>query len=359
MHKLYSRTLLGDLDLRNRVFLAPLTRNRAQLDGTPGAMSAEYYSQRASGGLLITEATQVSPMGQGYIATPGIYTGDQAAEWAKTSRAVHEKGGAIFLQMWHVGRISHSSLLPGQAAPYAPSAIRANGAQVFTASGPQPTSEPTAMTIDQIRSTVNDYKVAAEYAKKAGFDGLEIHGANGYLIDQFIQDKSNKRTDEYGGSVANRMRFLNEVIAAVTSVYPASRVGVRLSPTGKFNDMGDSDTYNTFSQVIQSLNQRGLAYLHMVEKFPGIPSSEHDLILLRKLRDQWSGFYIANGDYSAEAAERAVDSNHADAVAFGRTFLANPDLPKRLEKRIPLNEPKYNSFYGGGAEGYIDYPFAK
>lgn len=352
---LFSNGTMGDIEIKNRVFMAPLTRNRALPNGTPSDMAATYYAQRASGGLLISEATQINEMGKGYINTPGIHSDDQIAKWSEITKAVHEKGGKIFMQLWHVGRISHTSLLPDGQAPLAPSAIRAE-AQTFTEAGPTDVSEPRAMSIDDIKSTIEDYRIAAQNAKKAGFDGVEVHAANGYLIDQFLQDGSNKRDDNYGGSIENRARFLIDVLKEVTDIWGAGRVGVRLSPTGTFNGMSDSDPKATFSHVINELNQFNLAYLHMVEKFPGIDSSDEDQKIMTDLRALWNGFYIANGNYDRNSGTDVIASGYADAIAYGRPFIANPDLPQRLEQGAELNEPDQSTFYGGGAEGYIDYP---
>ena len=356
MSDLFNPTQVGSVEVKNRVFLAPLTRNRANPAGVLSDLTAEYYQQRASGGLLITEATQVSPQGKGYINTPGIHSAEQVAAWKKVTDAVHEKGGRIFLQLWHVGRISHTSLLPEGEVPVAPSAIRAQS-QTFTADGLTDVSEPKEMTLEDIKNTVRDFRKGAENAKEAGFDGVEVHGANGYLIDQFLQDGTNQRTDEYGGSAENRAKFLLQVLDEVVAVWGADKVGLRLSPTGKFNDMSDSNTLDTFSVVVQKLNGYGLAYLHMVERFPGIEEGPADAETLTAIRKQWNGFYIANGDFNLESANKAIESGHADGIAFGRIFLANPDLPKRLELSAPLNEPNQATFYGGGAEGYTDYPF--
>lgn len=356
MSKLFEPTTMGSTDVSNRVFMAPLTRNRATPDGVPSELAAKYYAQRASGGLLISEATQISAMGKGYLNTPGIYTNAHVEGWTKITDAVHEKGGKIFLQLWHVGRISHTSLLPDGEQPVAPSAIRAES-QTFTEEGMTDVSEPREMTIDDIKQTVADYHHAAECAKRAGFDGVEVHSANGYLLDQFLQDKTNKREDEYGGAHENRARFLFEVLEAVTDVWGADKVGVRLSPTGTFNDMGESNPTTTFGYVVEELNKHNLAYLHMVERFPGIETDEPEQNVVRTLRNKYNGFYIANGNYDNETARSEVESGYADAVAFGRPFIANPDLPKRLEENAKLNEPDESTFYGGGAEGYTDYPF--
>jgi N-ethylmaleimide reductase len=356
MTKLYDPIQLGPLALRNRIFMAPMTRNRAQGDGVPGPLAATYYSQRASGGLMITEATQISPMGKGYVNTPGIHSAEQIEGWRVVLDRVHAAGGTMFLQLWHVGRISHTSMLPGGVQPVAPSAIRAN-AQTFTATGPAPVSEPRELTSDEIRQTVRDYAAAAANARKAGFDGVELHAANGYLIDQFLRTGVNKRTDEYGGSAANRVRFLTEVIEAVAETWPPHSIGVRLSPLGTFNDMSDSDPELTFSTVIRRLDAYGLAYLHVVERMRDAePNDAAGMALIRRLRGLWNGVYIANSGYDRATGEEAVRDGRADAIAFGRLFLASPDLPHRLQHGLPFNVPDPGSFYGGTEKGYTDYP---
>lgn len=356
MNSLYDPITLGDLQLKNRVFMAPLTRNRATPDGVPGPLAATYYGQRASAGLIVTEATQISAMGKGYVNTPGIYSDEQISAWSEITRAVHEQGGRIFLQLWHVGRISHSSLLPENAAPLAPSPIKAR-AQTVVATGFVDVSQPKAMTLADIRQTVEDYRAAAINAKAAGFDGVEIHAANGYLIDQFLQTQSNCRLDEYGGVVANRVRFLREVVDAVLGVWDAQRVGVRISPGGTFNDMGDENPEQTFTHVVDVLNELHLGYLHVVQASPGeAPANQRLTDLFKRLRAAWRGVYIANGGYDAARGELAVSDGRADAVAYGRLFIANPDLPKRLRHGGPLNAPDPKSFYGGSEIGYVDYP---
>ncbi|MBN67199.1 MAG: alkene reductase [Rickettsiales bacterium] len=356
MSTLFEPTKVGAIEVKNRVFMAPLTRNRAQANGVPGDLAATYYAQRASAGLIISEATQISPLAKGYINTPGIYTDEQVEGWEVITNAVHTKGGKIVLQLWHVGRISHTDILPEGEQPLAPSAIRAN-AQTVTENGRTDVSEPRAMTEEDIRNTIADYKHAAHMARKAGFDGVEIHAANGYLIDQFIDASTNTREDAYGGSVENRLRLLKEVTDVVTEVWGAERVGVRLSPTGTFNDMNEPNPLSTYGAAIEMLNSYGLAYLHFVERFPGLEVNNADLLVLQQLRARWNGFYLANGDYDLLSSQDTVDSGHADAVAFGRPFIANPDLPERLERGAALNEPDHDTFYGGGAEGYTDYPF--
>lgn len=356
MTSLYDPIDLGGLHLRNRIFMAPLTRNRANPDGTPGTLAETYYRQRSSAGLIITEATQISAMGKGYINTPGIYRPEHVAGWRKIVNCVHDEGGHIFLQLWHVGRISHTSLLPGGAQPLAPSAVRANSKTV-TEKGFVDVSKPRALSLSEIAETIGDYRKAAAHAKEAGFDGVEIHAANGYLIDQFLQSRSNLRTDRYGGSISNRIQFLIEVAQAVLGVWDGSRVGVRLSPRGTFNDMGDENPEATFTAATRELARLGLSYLHVVESSPGdAPASSGLRALFDQLRRNWPGLYIANGGYDGPGGEKAITGGHADAIAYGRAFLANPDLPKRLRHHAPLNEPDSATFYGGTARGYTDYP---
>lgn len=358
MTDLFTEAQAGTISCQNRIFMAPLTRNRAQSNGVPGELAKTYYAQRASAGLIVSEATQISAEAKGYINTPGIYTDEHVEGWRDITDAVHNAGGAIVLQLWHVGRISHQSLLPDGEKPLAPSAIRAD-AQTVTEKGRVDTPEPRAMTLEDVTRTMADYRHAAECAKRAGFDGVEVHGANGYLINQFLCDHSNRREDAYGGSVENRARFLMDVLDAVVDVWGADKVGLRLSPTGTFNDMADSNPRALYSYVIEQLNRYGLAYLHFVERFGDAALSQADEKLLVDLRQQWQGFYIANGDYDFHKGQRAIQSGHADAVAYGRPFIANPDLPERFAKGAALNEPDQNTFYGGGAEGYTDYPFMK
>ncbi len=353
---LFRPTKLGDLTLPNRVLMAPLTRNRAHDDGTPADLAQTYYGQRASAGLIISEGVQISDMGKGYIKTPGIYAESHIEGWKKITDAIHAGGGRIFAQLWHVGRISHTSLLPEGQAPHGPT-DRAAEAYTFTHDGFEPTSTPKAMTEDDIRQTVADFVTAAEAAKAAGFDGVEIHAANGYLLEQFLMDDVNDRSDAYGGSVANRMRFLEEVIEAVGSVWPRERIGVRLSPLGQFNGVSDSDPETHFSEIIAKLDGKGLGYLHLVEQAPGSETDAEQFEIMQRLRGKWTGFTILNGGYDGDSAAKAVAEGRADAITFGRPFIANPDLPKRLRLHAPLNEGNKDTYYGGGAEGYVDYPF--
>jgi N-ethylmaleimide reductase len=356
MKSLFEPVQLGSLTLPNRIFMAPLTRNRANSDGVHSDVAVTYYSQRASAGLIITEATQISPMGKGYANTPGIHSSQQVHAWRNIVDAVHRENGRIFLQLWHVGRISHSSLLPNNAQPVAPSAVRANS-QTHIATGSVPVSQPVALTVSGIKETVADYRAGALNAKEAGFDGVEIHAANGYLIDQFLQSGTNQRTDEYGGSVTNRIRFLSEVAQAVSEVWNPSQIGVRLSPRGTFNDMKDENPESTFMAAVAAMSALGLGYLHVVEASPGdAPPSPEFASLFDRMRRSWPSVYIANGGFNGPSGDEAVRSGRADAIAYGRLFIANPDLPKRLQLRATLNTPEPTSFYGGGAAGYTSYP---
>lgn len=354
--KLFTPIELGALRLPNRVLMAPLTRNRARRDGdVPQPMNVEYYRQRASAGLIISEGTQVSPEGKGYIDTPGIYSKEQVAGWRPIADAVHEAGGRIVAQLWHVGRISHNSLLPSHGQPVAPSAIPAN-TKTFIEGGFAQVSDPRALKTDEIARVVEDFAHAAQCAKEAGFDGAELHGANGYLIDQFLRDSTNQRDDDYGGSAQNRSRFLVEVVRAVSDVLGGDRVGLRIAPFSSGNDISDSDPVATFGTAIEAINQFGLAYLHVVEgQIREDPDASREL--LHELRSRFSGAYVANNGYTRERAFAALNEGRADAIAFGRPFIANPDLPRRLELGTALNEPDRDTFYGGGAHGYTDYPF--
>jgi N-ethylmaleimide reductase len=314
---------------------------------------ATYYTQRASAGLIITEATQVMQSGQGYPLTPGIYTPEHVQGWKKITAAVHEAGGAIVLQLWHVGRISHPSYQPNGAAPVAPSAIKPGSGEVFTYQGPKPFETPRALTEGEIGEVVAAYRHAARCAREAGFDGVEIHGANGYLIDQFLRDGTNKRTDRYGGSVENRCRFLFEVTDAVLQEWEPSRVGVRLSPNGIFNDMSDSNPAVTFKAAIDGLSARKVGYLHYVERMGTDPVIH---VSLAQVRSWFSGPLIVNGGFTKERAVEVVSEGLADLVAFGVPFISNPDLVERFKTNAPLNEPDQATFYGGDHRGYTDYP---
>lgn len=350
---LFSPFTIGDCRLTNRIVMAPLTRNRAGAGGVPQALNVTYYTQRASAGLLITEATQVSPQGVGYPNTPGIHSREQIDGWRRVTDSVHDRGGHVFLQLWHVGRISHPSLQPGQALPVAPSAVKPEG-DAFTYEGLQPYVTPRALAGEEIPGIVEDYRNAALNAIEAGFDGVEIHAANGYLIDQFLRDGSNRRDDEYGGSIENRCRFLLQVTHAVIDAVGARRTGIRVSPVNPFNSMSDSDPQALFNAVAAALNPLGLAYLHAVEgAIHGDGAAPFDIQAMRCL---FGGPYIANGGYTRERALQAVAGGQADLVSFGELFLANPDLPERFRADAPLNRPDPATFYGGGEAGYTDYP---
>jgi N-ethylmaleimide reductase len=359
--KLLTPETLGSIAISNRVVMAPLTRMRSIEGDVPGPLAATYYAQRAGAGLIITEATQISPLGKGYPGTPAIYSDAQVAGWEKVTAAVHAQGGKIVLQLWHVGRISHSSHHPSEGLPVAPSAIKPSGMVYTAAWGQEEFETPRALELTEIPALIASYVHAAQQAKKAGFDGVEVHAANGYLLDQFLQDGSNHRTDVYGGSFENRARLPLEVLKAVAAVWGSERVGVRISPYGAFNDMSDSNPVGLFSYFIEQLNNLNLAYLHIIEPrstmaggsdqvVSNLPSTSH---LFRKL---FKGKVIMAGGYDRDSAERDVQSGGADAVAFGRIFISNPDLPERFKLNAALNPYNRATFYGGAAEGYTDYP---
>jgi 2,4-dienoyl-CoA reductase-like NADH-dependent reductase (Old Yellow Enzyme family) len=347
MPSLFTPITFGDLHLPNRVVMAPLTRCRASAGRVPNALMARYYAQRASAGLIISEATSVTPMGVGYPNTPGIWSEEQVAGWKLVTSAVHAAGGRILLQLWHVGRISHPSYLDGEL-PVAPSAVKPAGhVSLIRPQVEYPT--PRALDLAKIPGIVAAYRRGAENAKAAGFDGVEIHGANGYLLDQFLQDKSNRRSDAYGGSIENRARLMLEVTDAVISVWGAGRVGMHLAPRGDAHDMGDSDPLATFGYVAKELGKRGLAFLcareHLGEGRIG-PA----------LKQAFGGAYIVNEGFTVDSARQVLAAGEADAIAFGKTFISNPDLPVRLKEGAALNPFDVNTFYGGGEAGYIDYP---
>lgn len=353
---LFSPVQVGPYTLPNRIVMAPMTRSRAGTGNAPTSLNAKYYAQRATAGLIVTEASQVSPQGVGYPATPGIHSLEQIAGWRQVTDAVHSAGGRIFLQLWHVGRISHPSLQPDGALPVAPSAIAAVGnAKTYT--GSQPFVTPRALEINEIPGIVDQFRQGAKNALAAGFDGVEIHGAFGYLIDQFLQDGTNQRSDRYGGSIENRARFLLEVTETVCSVWGAKRVGVKLSPSNTFNDVRDSDSKATFSYAIAALSSFGLGYLHLME--PSAADIQHGAkpIPVCEFRPLYSGTIIANGGYNREKANAAIANGNADLVSFGTLFLANPDLPERLRLNTALNQGDRSTYYGGDEKGYTDYPF--
>ncbi|MEQ1599657.1 MAG: alkene reductase [Methylotenera sp.] len=352
---LFSPVKLGSISLKNRMVMAPLTRNRAGEGGVPYALNATYYAQRATAGLIVTEATPISAMAHGYPALPGIYNDAQIAGWKLVTDVVHAKGGKIVLQLWHVGRISHPSLLPNGALPVAPSAIKPAG-QAFTYQGLVDYVEPRALDVSELPAIVQDYVYATKCAFAAGFDGVEIHSANGYLLDQFLRNCSNKRTDNYGGSLENRARLLMEVTQAVVNVAGADKVGIRLSPVNPFNDMHDSNPQALFNYVADSLNQFNLAYLHVLEGDVSGTAINFDFMELRK---HFKNAYMANLGYDKARGNAAIASGHADCIAFGVPFLANPDLVERYKTDAPLNQADVNTFYGGAEKGYTDYPFLK
>jgi N-ethylmaleimide reductase len=352
---LFTPFQLGPWRLPHRVAMAPMTRNRAGAGNTPTLLMADYYAQRASAALLVTEATQIAPEGVGYPNTPGIHSEAQVAGWRRVTDAVHAAGGRIFAQLWHVGRISHPSLQPDGALPVAPSAIAPSG-NALTYEGPRPYVVPRALETAEIAGVVAQYAAAARRAEQSGFDGVEIHGANGYLIDQFLADGANQRTDAYGGSVENRSRFLYEVTEAVIAAWSAERVGVRLSPRGTFNSISDSDRATTYGYAVRRLNELSPLYLHLVDPVTGGNVNAGSPRLAPELRRSFSGPVIINGGFDSHAARAAVEHGEADLVAFGVPFLCNPDLPARLRRGAPLNEPQRATFYGGDARGYTDYP---
>jgi N-ethylmaleimide reductase len=346
---------LGPLRLPNRVVMAPMTRNRAGPGNAPGPLNATYYAQRAGAGLIVSEATQVSPQGLGYPGTPGIHSPEQIEGWMRVTDAVHAAGGRIFLQLWHVGRISHPSLQPGGGLPVAPSAIAPKG-HAWTLDGMKPYVTPHALDTDEIAGVVEDFRRGARNARRAGFDGVELHGANGYLIDQFLRDGSNRRSDAYGGSAENRVRFLAEVTEAIVGEWDAARVGVRLSPTNPYNDIADSTPAATFAVAVAALARFGLGYLHIVEPGAGDPVAAGEMPDLKFFRRHWRGVLIGNKGYDLDRANAAIAHGAADLVSFAALYLANPDLPERFRRGGPFNPPDRKTFYGGGAGGYTDYP---
>jgi N-ethylmaleimide reductase len=353
MSDLFSPVKLGSIAMSNRMVMAPLTRNRSSMEGVPQDINVTYYEQRATAGLIITEATPISAMGHGYPLLPGIYTDAQVDGWKKVTDAVHAKGGKIVIQLWHVGRISHPTLLNG-ATPVAPSPVKPSG-KAFTFNGLVDYVEPRALDASELPGIVADYVQASKNAIKAGFDGVEIHSANGYLLDQFLRDGSNKRSDIYGGSIENRARFLMEVTKAVVDATGSDKVGLRLSPVNPFNDMKDSNPQAVFNYVTEQLNQFNLAYLHVVEGgiHGGGVADAFDFDAMRKL---CKSPYMANLSYDKVRGNAAIASGHADAVAYGVPFIANPDLVERFRQDAPLNEADSKSFYGGTEKGYTDYP---
>lgn len=357
MSDLFQPFQLGPITLANRLVMAPLTRSRAEAGNVPGNLVVEYYAQRAGMGLIIAEATQVSPTAQGYPSTPGLHTAEQVAGWRKVTEAVHAKGGKIFVQLWHVGRMSHTAYQPDGQAPVAPSAIAAKAKTFVAGQGMVDCSVPRALETAEIAGVVNDFRTAARNAIEAGFDGVEIHGAHGYLLDAFLRDGSNHRTDQYGGSIENRARFLLEVMAAVTTEIGADRVGIRLSPVSPVNDSSESNPQPLFEHVVRELEKLHPVYIHVVEGYTGGPrdNAPFDYEALRRL---YSGVWMVNNGYDKAMAEAVVTSHHGDLVSFGRPAISNPDLARRLQENAPLNALYADvGLYGGiGAHGYTDYP---
>ena len=345
---------LGPINLANRVVMAPLTRSRATSDGVPKQMHVDYYRQRAGAGLIITEATNISPEGRGYAWTPGIFNDEQVEAWKNVTDAVHEEGGKMVLQLWHVGRVSHPDLQPGGALPVGPSAI-APAMKAFTENGMKDAVAPRALDAGELPRVVADYVKATENCKRAGFDGVEIHSANGYLLDQFLRDGANQRDDEFGGSIENRMRFPLMVVDAVTKVFGPERTGIRISPVSPANDLADSDPEAVFTAYVKELSARKLAYLHVIE---GATRGDRDPHKFKawSLRQHFGGAYMGNNNYTAELAEERLAKGEIDLACFGRPFISNPDLVERIRVGAPFSEWNEATFYGGDEKGYTDYP---
>jgi len=352
---LFSPYMLGDLRLSNRIVMAPMTRCRAIGENIPGPLSVLYYSQRASAGLIITEGSQVSPRGVGYSRTPGIYSAGQVAGWKPVTDAVHAAGGKIFLQLWHVGRMSHPDFLGGEL-PVGPSALPVDD-EIHTPRGKKRVPVPRELETEEIAGIVESFRKGAANAKKAGFDGVEIHGANGYLLDQFLRDGSNHRNDQYGGSLENRMRFPLEVTAAVAGEWKESRIGYRISPHFLAHGMSDSDPRETFSRFAHRLSEEGIGYVHLIEPVGGrLGAVDPAMRMLPRIREEFAGTLILNGGYDAHSGSAAIAGGSADMVSYGAPFLANPDLPERFRRNAPLNDPDPSRFYTGEEKGYTDYP---
>ncbi|ETA54018.1 alkene reductase [Ponticoccus alexandrii] len=356
MSTLFDPLKVGAIDLKNRVVMAPLTRNRAFDGDAPSDMHVDYYRQRAGAGLIITEASQITPEGKGYAWTPGIYSAAQIAGWKKVTDAVHEAGGKIVIQLWHVGRISHTSLQEGGKAPVAPSAIRAEGVKTFDGAQMVEVSEPRALEADELPRIVEAYAQATRNAREAGFDGVEVHGANGYLLDQFLKDGTNTREDPYGGSYENRAKLLGQVLDAVTDAWDAAHVGLRISPYSGANGATDSDPKALGDFLVDFVSGRGLAYLHLIEGQTGGSRDLPEGVDLKALKARFDGAWMVNNGYDRQMALDAVSGGDADLVAFGRPYIANPDLAERLKVDAALNEGDPSTYYGGGREGYTDYP---
>lgn len=348
MTTLFDHLRIGNIDLENRMIIAPMTRSRANDEGVQPDYAATYYQQRASAGLIITEAVNVSPMAKGYVRTPGIYTSEQIESWRKVTEAVHARGGKIFMQIFHTGRVALPDFLPEKHLPVAPSAIRAEG-QNYTNEGMKDFVTPRELNVDEIKITVDDFARAAKNAIRAGFDGVEIHGANGYLIQQFLSTNVNQRTDEYGGTIGNRARFLFEVLEAVTTEIGSSRTSVKLSPGNKFNDIVETDAEELYRYIAKQLNEKNLAYLYV-----GTDDETKDWHAF--LRPIYNGVYFAGSGFNRESGEELLAKKGADAIVYGKLFLANPDLPERFKLNAPLNEPDASTFYAGDRKGYVDYP---
>lgn len=350
-------TRLGSLSLNNRVVLAPMTRARAGVTRTANALMVEYYAQRASAGLLITEGVTISEQANGWNETPGIYTDAMRDAWRPVVDAVHAKGGRIFLQLWHGGRASHSSFRADGSLPVAPSALKITSDTIHTPTGKQPYETPRALATEEIAGVVEDFRRAGERARQAGFDGVEVHGANGYLVDSFLQSNTNQRTDRYGGSVENRFRFLKEIVEALLTVWPANRVGVRLSPNGVYNDMGSPDFRETFTYVASNLSPFGLAYLHVLDGLAFGFHQHGQPMTLAELRPLFAGPLVGNCGYDLASANAAIERGDADLIAFGRPFISNPDLVARFANDWPLNPPaEMGAWYSHTAKGYTDFP---
>jgi N-ethylmaleimide reductase len=350
--ELFNKIKVGANNIDNRVVMAPLTRNRAGDGNVPQLLNAKYYEQRATAGFIVTEATQISPQGVGYPGTPGIHSSEQIEGWKIVTEAVHKKGGKIFLQLWHVGRISHPSLQPDGALPVSASALKPDG-ETMTYEGMKPFVTPRALEVSEVKGVVKDYVTAAKNAIEAGFSGVEIHAANGYLIDQFLRDGTNKRDDQYGGSLVNRLRFLSEVVKGVTDAIGSDLTGIRISPENSFNDISDSDPQKTFNRVAEFLSTYKLAYLHAVE---GDFVTGEKKLDYRQIRDRFKGVYVANAGYNAQTAAKSIENGDADLVSFGSLYIANPDLVERFKNDDPLNTPDESTYYGGDGTGYTDYP---
>jgi N-ethylmaleimide reductase len=356
MPSLFDPIVLGDIAVANRIIMAPLTRSRAGASRIPNDLMAEYYAQRASAGLIISEATAISPQGYGWSGAPAMYNDEQQEGWKKITRAVHERGGKIVLQLWHMGRVSHPDFQEGQL-PVAPSAIAATGS-ANTPEGKKPYVTPRALETAELPGIVQDYVRAAQRAIAAGFDGVEIHAANGYLLDQFIRSHSNQRNDQYGGSIENRLRLVIEVVEAVGNAIGFGRTGIRLSPNISYNGMGDADPVATYTALMQALNAYDLAYVHVRETLPN-KTEKPEIWVGTAMRDAYQGNFIVNGGYDGASAQDALNQDKADAVAFGMLFIANPDLVDRIRKNVDMNKTKANGLYAGGVEGYTDYPLLR